>query len=92
MTSKSDVSDDDSPLSSDTEDDEEVTMLPPPPDCSVNESANEHPPKNITFKDIKDDDAKRFGCFDLFLCKLICFQCRPAHCEAHWHWHGAGHC
>lgn len=72
MSSKSDVSDDESPISSDTEDDEEATVMPTPV-CIVNECAIEDQPKNITFKNIKDGDAKRFDCFEFLLRKLLCF-------------------
>lgn len=68
MISKNDDSDNESPISSDTEDDEEATVLPTPPDCSMNECTHEDPPKDITFKDIKNGNAKRFGCFDFLLC------------------------
>jgi hypothetical protein len=75
MTSKNDVSDDESPISSDTDDDEEATVVPTPPVCRIDESSIEDQPKDITFKNIKDGDAKRFLLFQFLLYELFCFQC-----------------
>lgn len=64
MAAASDVTGDSSPISSDTEEDDEATVLPTPPVHITNERLHVDLPKDITFKSIKDGDAKRLGCFE----------------------------